>query len=308
MKIVALAGGTGAAKFLRGLCRVVRPDELTVIGNTGDDLEMWGLSISPDLDTVMYTLAAVVDRTKGWGRTGDTFQCRDAMGGLGEPTFFGLGDRDLATHLLRTERLRAGASLAEVTDDLRRRFGVESAILPMSNGRVRTRVETPEGSMSFQEFFVRERCAPAIIDITYEGAEHARPAPGVLAAIREANAIVIAPSNPVSSVGPILAVPGIRGALAETKARVAAVSPIVGSAPVSGPAGKMMAARGHAVSALGVAEMYDTFLDRIVIDRRDAAIAPELGARGLEAVVTDSIMDTPEKEAALARVVLEGLA
>ncbi|HMJ56093.1 MAG TPA: 2-phospho-L-lactate transferase [Polyangiaceae bacterium] len=308
MKIVALAGGTGAAKFLRGLCRITDPAAVTVIGNTGDDLEMWGLSVSPDLDTVMYTLAGVVDETKGWGLSGDTFQCRDAMGRLGSATFFGLGDRDLATHLVRTEQRGAGLSLAEATEVLCRRFRVKSRLLPMSNDRVRTYVETPGGRLAFQEFFVRERCGPAIVDIVYEGADRARPAPGVLEAIGEARMIVICPSNPISSIGPILAVPGIRQALSATAARVVAVSPIVGQAPVSGPAGKMMAAKGFEVSALGVAAVYAEFLEQLVVDHRDANLAAALQARGVEVLVTDSIMDGADREKALARAVLEGFA
>jgi LPPG:FO 2-phospho-L-lactate transferase len=307
MKIVALAGGTGAAKFLRGLCRVVDPVDITVIGNTGDDLEMWGLSISPDLDTLMYTLAGVVDPSKGWGVVADTFQCRDAMRRLGADTYFGLGDRDLATHLVRTEQRRAGLSLVEVTEGLCRRFGVKSRILPMSNEDVRTRVKTPTGWLGFQEFFVRERCGPEVVEIAYDGADRARPGPGVLEAIGDARCVVICPSNPISSVGPILAVPGIREALSATAAQVVAVSPIVGNAPVSGPAGKMMAARGFEVSAVGVAATYAPFLHRIVVDHRDANLAAALQARGVEVLVTDSIMDGPDKEKALARAVVEGL-
>jgi len=306
MKIVALAGGTGAAKFLRGLCRVTDPAALTILGNTGDDLEMWGLSISPDLDTVMYTLAGVVDQGKGWGVLGDTFHCREAMQRLGADSYFGLGDRDLATHLVRTEQLRAGLSLTEVTEGLCRRFGLKSRLLPMSNEAVRTRVATPSGWLSFQEFFVREKCAPAIVDVAYDGAERARPAAGVLEAIAEARCVIVCPSNPISSVGPILAVPGIRQALSATAARVVAVSPIVGTAPVSGPAGKMMAARGFEVSVGGVAAVYADFLDRLVVDTRDAEVAQLLGARGLEVVATDTIMSGPDQETALARAVLEG--
>jgi LPPG:FO 2-phospho-L-lactate transferase len=306
MKILALAGGTGAAKFLRGLCRITDPAGLTVIGNTGDDLELWGLSISPDLDTVMYTLAGVVDEAKGWGLSGDTFQCRDAIGRLGAATFFGLGDRDLATHLVRTEQLRSGLSLADVTEGLCRRLGVKSRILPMSNDRVRTQVETPSGWLSFQEFFVRERCAPDIVNVVYDGADRARPAPGVLELIGEARMILICPSNPVTSIGPVLAVPGIRQALSTTAARVVAVSPIVGRAPVSGPAGKMMAAKGFEVSALGVARIYEGLLDRLVVDQRDAALAPSVEALGVEVVVTDTIMDGAKKEMAVARAVLVG--
>jgi LPPG:FO 2-phospho-L-lactate transferase len=306
MKIVALAGGTGAAKFLRGLCRTVDPADVTVIGNTGDDLEMWGLRISPDLDTVMYTLAGVVDEGKGWGRSGDTFRCRDAIGRLGAPTFFGLGDCDLATHLLRTEQLRSGLSLAEVTASLCRRLDVKSRILPMSNDFVRTRVKTPTGWLSFQEFFVRDGCAPAIVDLAYDGADRATPAPGVIAAIEEARVVIVCPSNPVSSVGPILAVPGIRDALVATEARVVAVSPIIGRAAVSGPAGKMMAARGFEVSPLGVADVYAGFLDQLVVDEKDAEWAGPLAARGVEAISAPSIMSDAEKEKSLARAALEG--
>ena len=307
MKIVALAGGTGAAKFLRGLCRVTDPAGVTIIGNTGDDLEMWGLSISPDLDTVMYTLAGVVDPAKGWGLSGDTFQCRDAIGRLGAATFFGLGDCDLATHLVRTEQLRGGLSLAEVTAGLCRRLGVKSRMLPMSNEPVRTMVETPGGRLSFQEFFVRERCAPDIVDVVYDGADRAGPAPGVLEVIGEARMIIVCPSNPVSSIGPLLAVPGIRQALATTAARVVAVSPIVGSAPVSGPAGKMMAAKGFEVSALGVARIYAGLLDRLVIDQRDAPLARSIEVLGgVEVLVTDTIMAGANEEMAVARAVLAG--
>lgn len=305
MKIVALAGGTGAAKFLRGLCQVAEPADVTVIGNTGDDLEMWGLAVSPDLDTVMYTLAASVDEGKGWGLRDDTFQCRDAMARLGAPTFFALGDRDLATHLVRTSELRAGATLAQVTARLCMRLGVKSRILPMSDDRVRTRVKTPNGWLDFQEFFVRERCAPEILDVAYDGADAARPAPGVIASIAEANVVVICPSNPVSSVGPILAVPGVRQALAQTEARVVAVSPIVGRAPVSGPAGKMMAAKGVEVSPLGVADGYQEFLDALVLDRQDTGLTERLAAMGIQAIVTASIMSNREDEKALARTVLE---
>jgi LPPG:FO 2-phospho-L-lactate transferase len=306
MRIVALAGGTGAAKFLRGLCRVTDPSGVTVIGNTGDDLEMWGLSVSPDLDTVMYTLGGVVDETKGWGLSGDSFHCRNAIGRLGAPTFFGLGDRDLATHLLRTEQLGRGVPLADVTADLCRRFGIKSRILPMSNEPVRTKVKTPGGLLSFQEFFVRERCAPDIVDVVYDGADRAVPAPGVLEVIGEARMIIVCPSNPISSIGPILAVPGVRQAISQTAARVTAVSPIVGRAPVSGPAGKMMAAKGIDVSAVGVARIYAGLLDGLVVDRRDASLAAAIEQEGVDVVVTDTIMDGCETEMAFARTVVEG--
>ena len=307
MKVVALAGGTGAAKFLRGLSRVIDPADLTIVGNTGDDLELWGLYVSPDLDTVSYTLAGIVDESKGWGVRGDTFETRARMAELGEPTYFGLGDKDIALHLFRTAQLRAGRSLSQVTESLRQRMAIASRILPMSDHRVATRVRTPAGWLAFQEFFVRDRCEPEVLDLDYQGSEQAQPAPGVLEAIRAADAILICPSNPISSVGPILAVPGIRSALAETPARVSAVSPIVGDAPVSGPAGKMMRAKGLEVSALGVADAYAGLLDQIVIDERDAHHATALSARGVRAIVTESIMGSREREVALASRVLEAL-
>ncbi len=305
MKIVALAGGTGAAKFLRGLSSVARPSDLTIIGNTGDDLELWGLYISPDLDTLSYTLSGLVDEERGWGPKDDSFQCRAQMALLGEETFFALGDKDLALHLLRAEQLRKGVPLSQVTDDLRKRMRMESVLLPMSDDRVATRVQTPQGELAFQEFFVRECCAPEVIDVAYDGAARARPAPGVLESIGAADVVILCPSNPVSSIGPILAVPGVRRALVETRARVTAVSPIVGSAAVSGPAGKMMRAKGFEVSALGVADAYEDLLDQLVIDARDARWSGQLRERRIDPVVADSIMANREGEIALARATLE---
>src|SRR5439155_11343533 len=237
MKVSALAGGTGAAKLLRGLASCLAPEDLTVIGNTGDDTEVWRLHVSPDLDSVMYALAGVLDRERGWGRVNETFHCRDAMAAFGAETWFNLGDRDLATHLTRTAALRAGRSLSDVTHELTRRLGIAGLLLPMSDDPVRTRVRTPEAWLTFQEFFVRERARVKVLDVLYEGAEQARPAPRVLAAIADAELIIVCPSNPITSIGPILAVPGIREALARARARVVAVSPIVGDAAVSGPAG-----------------------------------------------------------------------
>jgi LPPG:FO 2-phospho-L-lactate transferase len=307
MNVVALAGGTGAAKFLRGLCQVMPPSDLTIIGNTGDDLELFGLHISPDLDTVGYTLAGLIDAAQGWGVSGDAFLCRAALEGLGEKTYFALGDKDLAVHLFRTERLGRGISLSRVTAELCTRWGLASRLLPMSDDPVRTRVRAPSGWLAFQEFFVRDRCEPEVLEIAYEGAARSRPASGVIEALRTADAIVICPSNPVSSVGPILAVPGIREALAERRDAVTAISPIVGGGPVSGPAGKMMRARGHALTPAGVADVYDGLLARLVVDPRDADSAPALRERGVRAVVTDSLMTSRDQEIALARAVLEAL-
>ena len=233
MRVAAIAGGTGAAKLLRGLAACVPPRELTVIGNTGDDAEVWGLHVSPDLDTVAYALAGRLDTRRGWGLAGETFRCLEAMAGLGAETWFNLGDRDLATHIWRTRALGEGASLSAVTAELARRQGVAARLLPMSDEPVRTRIRTPDGWLSFQEYFVREKALVEVLDVDYAGARAARPAPGVVEAIGDADRVVVCPSNPVTSVGPVLAVPGVVEALATTRARVVAVSPIVGGAAVS---------------------------------------------------------------------------
>jgi LPPG:FO 2-phospho-L-lactate transferase len=305
--LTALAGGTGAAKFLRGLAAVIEPSALTVIGNTGDDTSIWGLHVSPDLDTVAYALAGLLDETKGWGIRDDSFHCLAAMAALGRETWFNLGDRDLATHLLRTESLGAGQTLTQVTDAIRRSLGVRSRILPMSDQPMRTRILTPDGWLGFQEFFVREKARVEVLDVAYDGAERAQPAPGVLEAIREAKAVIVCPSNPISSIGPILAVPGVREALAGTEAAVLGISPIVGRAPVSGPAGKLMAAKGFQVSSVGVALAYRGWLDLLVIDEQDRALAPDLQKLGVRPVVAPILMVDGESERALARVVLEAL-
>ena len=304
MRVVAIAGGTGAAKLLRGLAALPDARDLTVVGNTGDDTEIWGLHVSPDLDTVTYALAGRLDTGRGWGLAGETFRCLEAMGDLGAETWFNLGDRDLATHIARTRALRAGAPLSAVTAELARRLGVTARVLPMSDDPVRTRVRTPDGWLSFQEYFVREKAQVQVLDVEYAGAGAARPAPGVLEAIRDAERVVVCPSNPVTSVGPVLAVPGLTDALAATRARVVAVSPIVGGAAVSGPAGELMRARGLAVSPLGVAGAYAPWLDALVLDRRDAACAGELAKLGVRAVPGDILMTDGQREVALARVVL----
>jgi len=303
--IVALAGGTGAAKLLRGLAGAIDPERLLVVGNTGDDLECWGLHVSPDLDSVMYALAGLLDPVKGWGVRDDTFHCRTAMGCLGRDTWFGLGDRDLATHLARTDLLRSGASLSEATRVIAAALGVRVRLCPMSDDRVRTRILTRDGWLGFQEFFVREKAQPEIRGVAYEGAGAARPAPGLLDEIRHAEAVIVCCSNPVTSIGPVLAVPGIVEALVTTPAPVVAVSPIIGDAPVSGPAGKLLAARGLPVSAVSVAMLYSPWLDALVVDRRDAALASDLVARGVRPIVGDTLMTGAEGEARLARLVLD---
>ena len=305
--IVALAGGTGAAKLLRGLSRVVDPARLMVVGNTGDDLECWGLHVSPDLDSVTYALAGLLDPVRGWGIRGDTFHCRDAMGRLGRDTWFSLGDRDLATHLCRTELLRGGATLSEATRVIAASLGVRARLCPMSDDPVRTRIRTPDGWLAFQEFFVREKAQPEVCEVVYDGAAAARPAPGLVEALRDAEAVIVCCSNPVTSIGPILAVPGVVDALAATPAPIVAVSPIIGNAPVSGPAGKLLRAWGLAVSALSVAALYAPWLDVLVVDRRDAALVPELARRGVRPIAAETLMTDEAAEAALARAVLAGV-
>jgi LPPG:FO 2-phospho-L-lactate transferase len=305
MRVTALAGGTGAAKLLRGLVACLGPADLTVIGNTGDDTEVWGLHVSPDLDTVSYALAGLLDVGRGWGRADETFRCREAMAALGGPTWFGLGDRDLSTHLVRTASLRAGTPLSVVTARLAARLGVAARILPMSDQPVRTFVRTTEARLSFQEYFVRDRARGEVVAVDYEGAAAARPAPGVVEAIADAEVVVVCPSNPVTSVGPILAVPGIADALTAARAAVVGVSPIVGGAPVSGPAGRLMRARGLEVSPLGVAAAYAPWLRALLIDARDGEAAPALARSGVRAVVADVMMTDPNREVALARRVLE---
>jgi LPPG:FO 2-phospho-L-lactate transferase len=308
MKLTALAGGTGAAKLLRGLCAVIDPRDLTVIVNTGDDAEIWGLHISPDLDTVSYTLGGVIDERKGWGLGGETFHALDQIARFGEPTWFNLGDRDLATHLHRTRLLREGRTLTEVTRAIAAALGVRATVLPMSDQPVRTRILGPEGWLTFQEYFVREKAQVEARAVDYAGAPTSAPAPGVLAAIGAADAVVVCPSNPITSVGPILAVPGLVEALRATSAPVVAVSPIVGGAAVSGPAGRLMASAGLPVSATGVARAYATWLDRLVFDEQDRALAGEIQALGVAPVPAPTMMSSRDAEITLARHVLRAAA
>jgi LPPG:FO 2-phospho-L-lactate transferase len=304
MRVVTLAGGTGAAKLLRGLATCVPQRDLTVIGNTGDDTEVWGLRISPDLDTVTYALAGLLDVERGWGLAGETFNCLAAMAAHGADTWFNLGDRDLATHLTRTRAL-GGQPLSAVTARLAADLGVSARILPMSDEPVRTMIRTPGGRLTFQEYFVREKALVEVVGVDYEGASSAHAAPGVVEAIRTADVVVVCPSNPVTSIGPILAVPGIVDALRSTAAPVVGVSPIVGGAAVSGPAGTLMRVRGLEVSPLGIARAYAPWLRRLLIDPRDGACVADLARAGVDADVADIIMTSRALEAALARRVLD---
>jgi len=304
--MVVLTGGTGGAKFVAGLRQVVSPEDLTLIVNTGDDLRWWGLHVSPDLDSITYALSGLLSKDRGWGFDGDTFCCLERMRVLGAPGWFQLGDCDLATHLRRTQLLSEGKSLSQATAELASVMAIESAILPMTDDPVETRVLTDAGELSFQEYFVRERYRVPVRGVRVSGAERARPAPGVIAAIRSASAIFLAPSNPVTSIGPILAVPGIRQALREADAPVVAISPIVGGAAVSGPAGEMMRLEGFPVSFVGVAEIYRDFLDLLIADRADATIS-EADASTIPVRFTQTIMRSEEDKAALARFAIAAL-
>jgi LPPG:FO 2-phospho-L-lactate transferase len=307
MNITVIAGGVGAARFMEGLAAVVPHDDITVVCNTGDDEEFFGLHVSPDIDTVIYTLAGAVDGNTGWGLAGETTHALEALARFGYETWFTLGDADLATHVHRTQLLRDGASLSRATRSLAEAFGVTPRLLPMSDDPVRTLVETDAGVLPFQEYFVKRRFADDVRSVRFDGADRARAAPGVIDAIRGADAVVVAPSNPVVSVGPVLAVPGVRDALRETGATVAAVSPIVGGRALKGPADRMMAALGMTPSASGVAGAYRDFLGVLVFDRRDAALAPEVEALGVRASVTETVMRGPAEKRALAEAVLRAV-
>jgi len=302
--ICVLSGGTGGAKFVDGLRQVMPAEDITIVVNTGDDLLWWGLYVSPDIDSITYVLSGMLSRERGWGVKGDTFLCLQAMGQLGEPTWFHTGDRDLAVHLLRSRLLAEGKTLSEATAVISGKLGVKARILPMSNSRVETRVDTPAGELSFEEYFVQRWYQDPVNSVRFAGASDAEPAPGVIDAISSADAVLIAPSNPVTSIGPILAVPGIREALLSARGKIAAVSPIVGNAPVAGPAGILMAAQGLPCTIAGVAKAYEDFLDILICDTRDARAADALRRAGLRVQCTQTIMRSPEDKAALAREAL----
>ncbi len=304
--MVALAGGVGAARFLRGLVEVVPARSVTAIVNTGDDRVFYGVHVSPDLDIVTYTLADRVDATRGYGLAGDSFGAVDALGRLGHETWFRLGDRDLATCLHRTLRLREGAGLAAVSDEIRRAFGVAARILPMSEDPCPTFVELRGGRrVHFEEYLVRDGAPDEVEDVDLSAAAAARPGPGVLEAIRSAGAILVCPSNPVVSIGPIAALPGLREALAAAAAPVVGVSPIVGNAPVKGPADRLLRGIGSEVSARGVAALYREWMDGFVLDQRDAGQARDVEALGLRARVVDTLMRDVAAAARLAQAALD---
>ncbi len=302
--IVVLAGGVGAARFLQGVVQVVPQEEITVIVNTGDDRDFYSLRVSPDSDIVTYTLAGIVDEAHGWGVHNDTYNTMPQLTQYGNDNWFMLGDRDLATHIHRTNLLRQGKTLSEVADNIRTHLGVGVRILPMSDQPIATHVKTPAGLLHFQEYMVQRRSADEVQDVVFVGAKEAKPAPGVLDALKEADAILIAPSNPIVSIGSILSVPGVHDVLHEASGMVVAVSPIIAGAPIKGPADKLMSGLHMDVSAVGVARHYRDFLDVMVIDGQDKDLEAAIEDLGIPVVVTDTIMRDSATKKALAQTVL----
>lgn len=320
--IAVLAGGVGAARFARGLIRAVSPHDVTIVVNTGDDTVLHGLSISPDIDTVIYTLSNSIDQEKGWGLDGETWRAMSALARFADvrppssmagTTWFNLGDADLATHMYRTARLSEGASLQQVTDEIRRSFGVEANIVPMTNDHVSTRVVLashsplqPNETISFQEYFVRYRHELPVAEIGFDGIASASCI--ALQDISAADTVIVAPSNPVVSIGPIVSLPGVREALTARRDRVVAISPIVAGAALKGPADRMLTELGHESSVVGVARMYSSWCSTLVIDAADAHLADDVEREGMKCVVTNTIMSTPDIAADLARVALQVVA
>lgn len=305
MDVTALAGGVGGSKLLVGLQNALAGKALTAIVNTADDAVIYGVHVSPDVDIVTYWLAGIADRTRGWGIEGDTFNVVEAFGRLGSETWFSLGDADFATCLFRTQRLGDGVSLSTITDEIRRSLGIEARILPMSDDPVRTRIVCADGrTLEFQEYFVKERQEPDVAEVRFAGIADAKPAPGVIEAIRDADRVVVCPSNPVLSVAPILSLPGVRDALREHP-DVIAVSPIVGGRALKGPADKLLPATGTDSSATGVARLYADFCKTFVLDRRDEDEVPAIEALGVRAVALDTIMSDAERSARLAAEIVQ---
>jgi len=300
-KITALAGGVGASKLLLGLYEVMDPTLLTIIVNTGDDIVLHGLRISPDLDIATYTLAGVVDSKKGWGLRAETFRALKHLAAYGRPNWFNLGDRDLATHIHRTALLAEGKTLSQAADSIRKALGVKSRILPMSDDPVPTMIDSNEGELHFQEYLVKRRTEPIVKGIRFAGAESAQPAPGVLEAIRESDRILICPSNPLISIGPILAVPQIRDQLRSHKQKVISVCPIVAGKSLKGPSDKMLSQLGHAPTALGVAKLYADFTATFIIDPADKPQAPAIAALGMKVVILPTVMKTLAQKCKLGR-------
>jgi LPPG:FO 2-phospho-L-lactate transferase len=305
LMITALAGGVGAARFLTGLIKLVNGKDLSIIVNTGDDIELFGLHISPDVDIVTYTLAGIVDEDKGWGIRGDTFHCLEALRNFNRETWFNLGDKDFATHILRTHLLKNGFKLSDVTAKISHALGLDVIILPMTDDKFETRIVTEIGSIHFQEYLVKREAKDEVLGVEFIGAESANPAPGVVESIRDSQLVVICPSNPIVSIGTVLAVNGVRDAIRRTGAKKVAISPIIAGAPVKGPADKLLRGLGFEVSAYSVAKLYSDFLDTFILDTADAAEKDRIEKLGIEVKVTNTIMKSLQDKIELARTVLE---
>ena len=307
MHLVVLAGGVGGARFLSGLVKIVAPENVTAIINTGDDSVFHGLYVSPDIDIVTYTLGGIVNRGQGWGIEGDSFMCLGMLERLGHETWFRLGDQDLAVHIHRTQRLQQGHTLAQVTDDIRKALGVECKLIPMTNYPVRTYIDTGKETIPFQEYFVKRGCRDPVREVIYEGIWQAEPAPGVLEAIKRASAVIVAPGNPFLSIGTILALKNVRHAIIRSATQVMTISPIIGGRSVKGPADDMMRTMGHEVSAVGIARIYQDLLNGIVIDEKDRGLKPDIEKLGIRVHVTDTLMNTDRRRTNLAKTVLRAL-
>lgn len=303
--ITVLAGGVGAARFLQGLVKVVPEEEITVIVNTGDDIQLYGLHISPDLDIVTYTLAGMVDEDKGWGFDRDTFHCLEMLKRYGHETWFNLGDKDFATHIYRTFLLKQGLSLSEITDRICQALGLRLKIIPMTNDKFETRIVTDKGTFHFQEYLVKRHAKDNVINVLFEGVEEAKPTPRVIDSILNTSLIIVSPSNPIVSIGTILSVHNIRETLRKTKAKVVAITPIVGGAPIKGPADKLMKGLSLEVSAYSVARLYQDFVDVFILDYADRNEKKRIKRLGLQVIVTNTVMKTPKDKVGLARIVLE---
>jgi LPPG:FO 2-phospho-L-lactate transferase len=302
--ITALAGGVGAARFLTGLTHHVKQEDLTVIVNTGDDIDLFGLHISPDVDIVTYTLAGIINDENGWGIKGDTFECLSMLKRFGSVDWFNLGDRDFATSILRTNMLKNGLTLSEVSEKVSRDLGLKLKILPMTDDKFATHIRIAEGSIHFEEYMVKRAGQDQVLGVEFVGADTAKPAAGVVEAIMNSERVIICPSNPIVSIGTILSISGVREAMRKTGAKKVAVSPIVGGAPIKGPADKLLRGLGVEVSAFGVAKLYSDFLDAIVIDTVDAAEKSRIEALGIKVVVANTLMKDLASKTALADVVL----
>ena len=305
--ITALGGGVGAAKFLEGLCSVIGDEQLNVIVNTGDDICLNGLNISPDIDTVIYRLSGVIDKNKGWGLDGDTFNSLNSLERFGLDTWFNIGDKDIATHIYRTYLRGKGHTPTEITSKISEAFNIPQniKIIPMTDQDVETWIQTNEGEMHFQEYLVKRRMVPQVCRVTIRGINHASPAPGVIDLIKNARAVIICPSNPIISIGPIVQVRGVRDALKNTQAKVVAISPLVGGMPLKGPADRLMRGLGLEVSSAQIARLYSDFLDTMVIDIEDGHENQEIADLGLKTLVVDTVMSDSKKAATLASSVLE---